>query len=217
MGYTSQSFAVDLQKIRNMFGSGDHGLLEKVKTSNLYEHYADTVEPGEFEALMSDIFIRYIPPEKRKTEKKFFGLITTQQSSTLNPDYGYAYGYALLVICDAFGQHLTPQGDIFYFGSEWKKISQEFSDKGFKVNLDKMWEPGNVFDIPPIGDFPVINSYSKKEISYLVQNLENFEIDDNLGDIDGDEFDEYHVFLKALRDGLLTCQKKDVEWVSFIH
>src|SRR5687768_6296849 len=104
MGYTAQPFAIDLDKVRNVFGSKDQALLEKVKSSHLYDHYASETSDGDFDEILTDLIFHYIRPADRKaTSGGLFGLFKSEPSSGLNPQLAHEYGYALLVICDILG------------------------------------------------------------------------------------------------------------------
>jgi len=182
MGMYAIPFAVDLIKVKNVFGYKDHDLFEKVKTADLYEHYANqddfsgTEYVYDFDEILKDIIFNYVKPENRaapeaKTKRNFWGFKkqspTTTSPSGLNENMGYAYGYALLVICDYLGEHLLPFCDGFYYGRDWKEAVKIIEPKGIQINLSDMFEGNEVFDIPPITDFPAIFCCSKKDIAHI--------------------------------------------------
>jgi hypothetical protein len=214
MGYSAQPFAVDLDKVREVLGSNDLKLLEKIKSSDLYDTYASQSEDCEFDEIIKDLIVRYIKPGNKKEKGVFWVFFKSKSTSGLNPKFAHLYGYALLVICDCVGTYLSEGADIFYAGDIWKEANDLFKSKGIKINLDRMWQTEKLFDIPTIGDFPVISHYSKQEVNYLLTELNKIEIikknvDDNLN--------ELQELLKAFRDGLQICKDKNVEWVSFLH
>lgn len=217
MGYAAQPFAVDLDKVRQVLGSNDLALLEKVKSSPLYDTYASQSDDCDFDEILKDLIVRYVKPSDRKETGGLFGLFKNKQDSGLNPKFAHEYGYALLVICDTLGTYLSEGGDIFYAGDVWKEASLLFKSKGITIDLERMWETEKLFDIPDIADFPVISHYSKQEVSYLLTELNKIEIDEKKADSNSDDFDELQELLKAFRDGLQICQEKNVEWVSFLH
>lgn len=217
MGYTAQPFAVDLDKVRQVIGSNDLTLLEKVKSSDLYDNYASQSEECDFDEILKDLIVRYIKPADRKETGGLFGLFKSKPSSGLNPKFAHQYGYALLVICDTLGTYLSEGGDIFYAGDFWKKANELFKSKGMTIDLDRMWQTEKLFDIPDIADFPVISHYSKQEVNYLLTELNKIEIDERKADSNNDEFDELQELLETFKDGLQICKDKNVEWVSFLH
>jgi hypothetical protein len=217
MGYAAQPFAVDLDKVRQVIGSNDLQLLEKIKSSHLYNHYKSVAKDCDFDEILHDLIVRYIKPADRKETGGLFGLFKSKQTSGLNPKFAHQYGYALLVICDTLGTFLSPGGDIFYAGEFWKEANDLFKNKGITIDLDRMWQEEKLFDIPKITDFPVISHYSKQEVSYLLTELNKIDIDEKKADSNSDDFDDFQMLLKTFRDGLQICKDKNVEWVSFLH
>ncbi len=217
MGYVAQPFAVDLDKVRQVIGSNDLTLLDKVKSSTLYNNYASPAEDCDFDEILKDLIVRYIKPADTKETAGLFGLFKRKQPSALNPKFAHRYGYALLVICDTVGTYLSEGGDIFYSGDCWKEANELFKSKGITIDLDRMWQTEKLFDIPDIPDFPVISHYSKPAISYLLTAFNKIEIDEKKADSDSKDFEELQELLKTFRDGLQICKDKNVEWISFLH
>lgn len=217
MGNYAIPFAVSIDKVREVLGSKDTELLEKVQSANLYENYASQAEDCDFDEILEDLIIRYIKPGDRKATGGVLGFLKSKPGSGLNPKLAHRYGYALLVICDTLGTYLEPHGTTYYAGSVWKQANDLFQNKGISPDLDRMWQTEKLFDIPDISDFPVISHYSKEEVNYLLEELKKIEIDENKESSDDEDVEELHELLKAFRDGLQVCKDKDVEWVSFMH
>jgi hypothetical protein len=217
MGYTAQTFAVDIEKVKNVFGSKDNELLEKIKKSTLYKCYADQHEGDKFDEALKDIICNYINTNDLKKRNLLSSLFSKGKSSGLKTDLASEYGYVVLLICDTIGQHLSKGGDYFYAGDAWKEANELLTQNGSKINLDRMWQPKNLFDIPRITDFPVISHYSSYEIEHLLDVFTRIEIDEQKADVLSENTDDLHILLKAFRDGLLVCKKSNVEWVSFLH
>jgi hypothetical protein len=215
MGYSAQPFAVDIEKVKKAFGSKDQQLLEDVRESRLYEVYADQHEEGLFDKCLVDIIFKYISPENRT---KTFSFANLNDITGLNERAGYVYGYAIMAICEVLGNFLTEnEGDIFYTGKVFDKTCEFLRSKGFKITMERFWEPMKIFDIPFIEDFPVISMFTKDEIKYLFDELLKTELDENKADPDNDDYDEQTELLVVFRDKLKLCLDKDVEWVSFTH
>ncbi len=121
----------------------------------------------------------------------------------------------MLVICDALGTYLSPNGDTFYAGDAWRDANALLKRHGIAPDLDRMWQTEQLFDIPKIDDFPVISHYSKPEIHYLLTGLDKIGLPDTVSE--DDEPEEVIEILTGFRDGLRVCREKDVEWVSFLH
>ncbi|MFN8995296.1 MAG: hypothetical protein ACK5X3_16750 [Pseudomonadota bacterium] len=217
MGYTAQPFAVDLDKVRQVLGSNDQSLLEKIKSSDLYDNYASQSEDCDFNEILNDLIFRYIKPSDKKQPNGLFGIFKGKPTTGLNPKLAHEYGYALLLICNSLGTFLSPGGDIFYAGNIWKEANELFKSKGITIDLDRMWQTEKLFDIPAIADFPVISHYSKQEVDYLLTELNKIGIDEKKASRKSDDFENLQELLKTFRDGLQICKDKNVEWVSFLH
>ncbi len=232
MGMYAIPFAVDILKAKNVFGCKDHDLFEKIKTADLYEHYANpdffsgTEYAYNFDEILKDIIFNYVKPENRtapeaKPTRNFWGFKkpspTITSPSGLNKNMGHAYGYVLLVICDYLGEHLLPFCDGFYYGRDWEEAVSIIEAKGIQINLSDMFEVHQVFDIPQINDFPAIYCYSKKDINHINAVMDKVDIDEAKTDFDNDEFDEVQDMLKNIRESFKRCQAMDVEMIVFTH
>jgi hypothetical protein len=107
MGLTAIPFAVDINKVKRVFGTKDRELLDHIKTADLYDNYAsqseDFPDPKyqyNFDQVLEIIIFHYVKPEDKKVKSNFLGLIKSKPSSGLNGNIPHAYGYVLLVICD---------------------------------------------------------------------------------------------------------------------
>jgi hypothetical protein len=216
MGYSAQPFAIDIQKVKDAFGSKDQVLLDKVKKTKLYDVYADQHDQDEYDKCLEDIVFNYIKPADRKETKKLFGLLKSKPTSGLD-EYGYLYGYALMAICEVLGVFLAKEGDIFYTGNTFDKTNEFLKEKGFKITMERFWEPEKIFDIPDIDDFPVINSFTKEEIRYLYDELVKLNIDESKTNSDNDNYDEQEELLKFFRDKLKVCIDNNTQWLAFTH
>src|SRR5438128_2181165 len=130
MGYTAQPFAADLDRVRNEIGSNDQTLLEKVKSSHLYDTYASQSNDCDFDEILNDLIVRYTKPSDKKETTGLLGLFKGKPTSGLNPKFADQYGYALLVICGTLGTYLSEDGDIFYAGNFCKEANGLFKSKG---------------------------------------------------------------------------------------
>jgi len=222
MGMIAIPFAVDIEKAKNVLGCKDKNLLEKIKTANLYDNYASQTEDFpdpkyqyDFDAVLEDLVFHYIKPEDRKAKHSFFGLKKSKPGTGLKENMGHAYGYALLVICDYLGTQLLPFCDGFYYGRYFEAAVEIMKEKGLQIEMNDMFEPHEVFDIPKIADFPAINLYSRQEINHIVSVIEQIDIDQTKAD--SNDFDEVQEMLKNIRDSFKTCKEQNLEMVTFTH
>lgn len=217
-------FAVDISKVKSVFGSKERELFEKIKTADLYDNYAsqseDFPEPQyqyNFDEGLEDIIFKYVKPEDRKVKSSFLGLKKSKPTSGLNENIAHGYGYVMLVICDYLGIHLLPQCDGFYYGRDFEAAVSIMKENGLQIDLADMFEQHEVFDIPKNNDFPAIKHFTKEEIKHINDVMDKVEIDENKTDFDNEEFDEVQEMLKNIRDSFRTCREKDVEMVTFTH
>ena len=223
MGMYALPFAVDIKKVKAVFGSKDRELLEKIKTADLYSHYEgqdDSV--GEeyqynFDQALEDIIFNYIKPEDRKDKSSFFGLVKSKATSGLNEKIAHGYGYVLLVICDFLGTHMLSECDGFYYGQDFREALDIMNSNGLQIDLGDMFETHDVFDIPKIADFPAITHFTTKDIEHINSIMDKIEIDDDKTDYDNDDFDEVQDMLKNIRDCFRTCKENDLEMLTFTH
>jgi hypothetical protein len=217
-------FAVDIEKVKSVFGCKDRELLEKIKTANLYEHYSsqdsDFADPKyqyDFDQALEDIIFNYVKPEDRKSKSSFLGLVKSKPTSGLNENIAHGYGYVLLVICDYFGTHLLPQCDGFYYGSDFKSAYEVMKEKGLQIDFGEIFEPHQIFDIPKIADFPAMNCFTKVDIEHFNAIMDKVEINEDKANDENEDFDGVQEMLKNIRDSLRICKHKNVEMITFTH
>jgi hypothetical protein len=217
-------FAVDIEKVKAVFGCKDRELLEKIKTAGMYDNYAsqdhDSPEPKyhyDFDQVLKDIIFNYVKPEDRKGKSSFLGLLKSKPTSGLNENIGHGYGYVLLVICDYFGTHLLPYCDGFYYGRDFEAAFEIMKQKGLQIDFGDMFEPHQIFDIPKIADFPAMNYFTKQDIEHFNSIMDKVEIDESKANDDNEDFDEVQEMLKNIRDSFRICKDKNVEMVTFTH
>jgi hypothetical protein len=211
MGYCATAFAVNIQAIRNVFGSKDETLLQKAKNTGMHRCYAGQHPEGLLDQCLQDIIFNYVSVADRKPTKKFFGLMTSDGSSGLNHKLGSEYAYCLMMISEAIGIDLCPEGDIFHISSA-DETNEFLKEKGFKITFQDLENPQSLFDLPKIQTWPVIHSFSKDETKYLYQELCNLQLNP-----DDDESDLDVEILIYWRDKLKICIDNDLEWLSFTH
>ncbi len=223
MSTVATPFAIDIEKVKSVFGCKDRELLEKIKTTNFYSHYENqddfsgTEYLYDFDQALEDIIFNYIKPEDRKVNSSFFGLVKSKTTSGLNEKIGYGYGYVLLVICDYFGNNLLAECDSFYYGRDFEEAFEIMKSKGLQLDLREIFETHDVFDIPKIADFPAITHFTKHNIEHINSILDNIEIVETKTNIEDDDFDEVQYLLKNIIYCFKTCEENDLELITFAH
>ena len=224
MGLVIIPFAVDIQKVKAVFGGKDKDLFEKIKTAKLYDTYASqsndfAIEKYQydFDQALEDIIFNYIKPEERTSKKSWLGLTTSKPTTGLNKNIAHGYGYVLLVICDYLGTHLLPSCDGFYYGRDFEAAVAIMKEQGLQIDLTNIRAQHMLFDIPENSDFPSINSFTKQDIDHINSIMEKIEIDEGKTAAENDEFDEVEEMLKNIRDSFRTCKEMNVEMITFTH
>lgn len=217
-------FAVDINKVKSVFGCKDTALLKKIKEADLYDNYAsqsdDFPDPKyqyNFDEALEDILFKYIKPSERKSKRSFLSFFKSRPDTGLDERIAHGYGYVLLVICDYFGTHLLPQCDGFYYGRDFKAAVEVMKQHELQLDLGDMFEQHDVFDIPKIADFPAIKHFTKPEISHINSVMSKVEIDESKTDFDNEDFDEVQEMLKNIKDAFKYCEEHDIEMVTFTH
>jgi len=224
MGMIAIPFAVDINKVKSVFGSRDRNLLEKIKEAGLYDNYAsqddDFPDPKyqyNFDDALEDILFKYKKPSERKSKISFLSFAKLTPDTGLDERIAHGYGYVILVICDYFGTHLLPQCDGFYYGQDFKSAFKIMKEHGLQLDLGDMFEQHDVFDIPKIADFPAIKHFTKSEIDHINDVMDKIEIDESKTDMESEDFDEVQDMLKNIKDSFNYCREHDIEMVTFTH
>ena len=223
MSLTAIPFAINITKVKSIFGSQDHELLEKIKTANLYNHYA-TQGPSllqynkyNFDQALEDIIFNYIKPELRELKSSFLPLKKSITTSGLNEIIAHSYGYALLVVCDYLGTHLTPQCDALSYGRDFDAAMNVMKEHGLRLDLSDMFNDHDVFDIPKSGDSPTIKHFTQGEIDHINSVMNKVEIDESKIDFESEDFDEVQQMLYYIHKCFKTCSNQNIEMVTFAH
>ncbi|MDR0558740.1 MAG: hypothetical protein LBG92_01095, partial [Prevotellaceae bacterium] len=139
----------------------------------------------------------------------------------------FAYGYALVCICDALGKKL-PYTQEIKLGYETdlidKYLSEDFGVKDLEVNGSLLFIDEPIpFDIPPIDDWPVINVLNKDKLIELDKKMEHIKINNNEVEqlMDGDDEDEdkgcAYIHIKGIMENIKYCIENNLEMINFCH
>ena len=197
-------FGVDLEKARQIFGSKDKALFEKIKEDSYFINYN---EQNPIEDALHDIIFNYVPDSSREPAKsKLFGLVKSKDGSGLYGNWS-DYFYALLSICSVIGKDFSKNGDIFCWTNDWEKINLLLVESSSKYDLDRMSQYKKLFDTPFDDNEGCTNIYYKNEIAEFYIDFVNIE-----NKIDEDTLGFYNEFKIALK----YCKDNQLDLITFL-
>jgi hypothetical protein len=209
MGYYIFSYGIETDKIKAVFNSNDEKILELIKKTEAFKNYKD-----------------FLPKGKETTPEKALEDIIKNRS--YDKKSNFAYGYALICICEALGNKL-PYIQEIKFGYETdlidKYLAEDFGIKDLEVNGSLLFIDEPIpFDIPPRDDWPVINVLKKEKLIELDKKMEHIKI--NAGEIeellDGDDEEDEdkgcaYEHIKGIMENIKYCIKNNLEMINFCH
>lgn len=197
--------ALDIDVIKNVFGSKNETLYNQLLTSEFFKKYD---EEYSFKTELYNIIFNYVPPENRIIKSnKLFGLIKGNDGRGLEGEWN-DYGYALLTMCCCLGDKLSIDETEFVYGESWWQINTLLRENGASFDLSRMNESKQIFDTPYEYDDIYTNHYHKKEILEFVSHIFNME----------KEIKEAHLPLfNSLKKGLLHCADKNLDLIIFSY
>lgn len=156
MSYTLTPVAVDLDQVRAAIGSKDKALLAKLKKA-----FASDLE--QIDELLEDVLDEDDDPAAAADTLRHlvFG-------EPLRDDLGFAYGYALGMLCGHFGRTL-PNDEWSAMRGDWFETVQKVvakagvPKKAFEVS--RLAFRGSPVPLPEIDDFPFIGYLTRGEIT----------------------------------------------------
>lgn len=176
-----------------------------VEVEHLLAPSTFTAEPEEFFDWMTQVHAHSLdePAIRTALRELFFAQEPTGSE-------GWAYGYALKVLCERFGGWL-PNG-------HWYPIrTSGFDAVGAALrSIDVAFDPtdliysGSPVDLPPIDDFPCIGHLTLAELKPLAESL-------NAADLSAIEESSLVDSITELRGWVNTCVERDSDLVCFYH
>ncbi len=203
MGRIAIPIGVNIDRVKKVFGSKDETLVNNVLSSDAYLKFD---EDHSFKRELYDIIFNYVPVENRIVQpSKLFGLIKGDDGRGLKGDWN-DYGYALLVICSYLGKKFSETNVEYIYGDSWWKINTLLRENGSSLDLSRMHETKQIFDTPFEADDIYINSYSREEISQLL----------NVFTVHDEKTEEHHSDLyRSFKEGLSHCEKNNLDVIVF--
>ena len=205
MGRLIIPIGIDIDTVKNVFGSKDDSLFKQILESKFFKILDEDVS---FKRELFDIIFNYIPQENRTTvPSKLFGLIKGYDGRYMEGEWN-DYGYALLTICCCLGDKFSEDVTEFIYGDSWFQINSLFRTSGSKLDLSRMFETKQIFDTPFEHDDIYTNFYNKKEVIEFIAYILILEKDmkkDNL------------MLFNSLKKGLLNCQNINLDLIIFSY
>lgn len=208
MGYYIFSYGINTETIRNVFGSKDQALLERVEQHHIFRGYADDDW---------DDFNTGIEP----------ALDHMISGKPMDAGAAHVYGYALIGICATLGREL-PHTQEIKLGYETdfinKALAEDFNLKNISIEEILFAENSNPFPVPEITDWPLIGVLKLDEVIKLRARLQHVTITqeriDALTESEDEEEEEKgyaYEHLKGILENLDFCISHKLDLVSFCH
>ena len=201
MGYYLFSNGIKTDKIQAVFGSKDQALLQEVEESSAFDNY------GHF--TIEDI--------ETNTYKALEHIINGTPQDT---QAGFAYGYAIVCLCDVLGAPLPNYHEI-KLGVETDLIKtylkEDFGINDIDLPLILLADNTNPFPIPAIEDWPVIGLVKTADLALLCKELEAVKItDEQLEGLD-EEKEFIYEHIREFIENIQFCVKNDLDLITFCH
>lgn len=203
MGRVAIPISVDVEKVKQVFGSKDEALFKKILSSLVYKQFD---EDYSFKSELQAIIFNYVSPDNRIVKpKKMFGLVKGDDGRGLQGDWN-DYGYAVLAICCSIGKRFSEIDKDFMYNDNWWKINTLLRENKCTIDLSRMHQSRQIFDTPYVVDDIYTNLYTKEEVEHLVKAMYV-----NEDKVEHYNFELYHSF----RKGLLHSQENKLDVLVF--
>jgi hypothetical protein len=209
MGYYIFSYGIETEKIKAAFHSHDEKFLTSISKTDTFENYKDFLPEG----------------KKTNPQKALEDIIN---NNPYDADSNFAYGYALICLCDYLGQELPYAQEIkLWVETDLidKYLAEDFGVKDLVVNGSILFIDEPIpFDIPPRDDWPVISVVHKNQLAEIYKKLKHIKITDDeietLFDSD-DEDDEdkacAYEHIKGIIENIACCIEHNLDIINFAH
>ena len=209
MGYYIYSYGIEVDKIKAVFNSNDEKTLKLIKSTQAYKNHKG-----------------FLPKGKKTTPEKALEDIVKNRPYDVKSNF--AYGYALICICEALGKKLPYTQEIKIWVETDiidKCLSEDFGIKDVETNGSLLFIDEPIpFDLPQRDDWPVISVLNKENLIELNKKLKIIKIDDKiiqkLLDGDSDEDEEKgcaYMHIKGIMENIKYCIKNSLEMINFCY
>jgi hypothetical protein len=199
MGYQLTPIAVDIDALRLAIGSGDAGLVGKVRgrfyteIKRIDRLLKEVLDPDEEPLTTSDLLRQLILGEPRRE------------------DAGFGYGYCLELICRQIGQALPNSEWSAMHGDWFDAVAAALRDCGVNSSalaIRDLAFRGSPVPLPPIDDFPGIGYLTAAEIGTARAALA-------AADLSRLDDEEVAASIRQVQEWLNTCADSNRDLVCF--
>lgn len=199
MGYQLTPIGVELDSLRRALGSGDAGLVGKVRgrfyteSKRIDRLLKEVLDPDEEPLTTGDILRHLIMGEPRRE------------------DAGFGYGYCLELICRQLGQALSNSAWSAMHGDWFDTVAAALRDCGVNSSalaIRDLAFRGPPVPLPPIDDFPGIGYLTAAEIGTARAALA-------AADLSHLDDGEVVASIRQVQEWLDTCMESNRDLVCF--
>ena len=208
MGVVIIPFAIDVEKVKSVFGSKNEMLHEQIINSSVFKKYDEFYS---FKRELKDVIFNYIPKKERVVKApKLFGLIKGNDGSGLNGEWN-DYGHALLCICTQTGHSLIENEGKLKYNSAFVKLNEELIKNGSSYDFERVTRYKRIFDTPFEEDDICTNYFDKNEVIYMYGQIKALKEKNTWTDI------EFTRLIDRMERGFSYCMRHNLDWVSFSY
>ncbi|HEY1039834.1 MAG TPA: hypothetical protein VGF30_10540 [Bacteroidia bacterium] len=208
MGTIVMPFAIDMEKVKSVFGSKNKTLHQQILQSRIFEKYD---EKYSFKKELKDVIFNYVPENERIVlAPKLFGLIKGNDGSGMEGEWN-DYGYALLCICGNIGKCLSENEGTLKYNGTIERLNELLKQNESGLNFERVVTYRKLFDTPYEEEDICSNYFDKNEIKEMLAELVIAKSKADQGDV------ELVRLIDRMERGFKYCIKYDCEWVSFSY
>jgi len=213
MAHTIFSYGIKTEEIKSVFGCKNIIILNKIRDTSSFEAYKD-----------------FLPENFNKTpEQAIDDIIYGKPFDTKS---NYAYGYALICFCEAFGDILPYEYEYeerdIYLGAQTdlinKILAEEYGLTNFLIEERLLGKDTHPFDIPKIDRLPLIGMIKNQELKTLKAKLKHIKITDKKiekleesSDVEDNKKGIAYQHIQAFINNIKDCIEFDFDYITFSH
>jgi hypothetical protein len=212
MGYSIFSLGLKVNNVKSVFGCKNHVTLLEISETDTFKKYFENSNN-------SDSLHGH-----KAISKALLDIISGDK---FDEKLGSNYGYAMICICDYIGQKL-PFTEYIKLGNKTDFISQiledDFQLQGFDIEKVLLEHNTNAFEIPYLGDFPIMGLLLNSELIELQKKMQYITISDEdiakLNEGDAWKTIEKKFAFESIRgiiQNINYCVEYNLDMVNFCH
>jgi hypothetical protein len=213
MAETIFSFGIKTEEIQSIFGCENIIIYNKIKETKSFEAYKN-----------------FLPENFVKTPAQAIEDIIYDKP--IDNIANYAYAYALICFCEAFGDVLPYEYEFeerdIYVGTQTDLIntilSNEYGLTNFLIEETLLGKDTHPFDIPKVDKYPLIGMITNKELKDLKAKLKHIKITDKkiekLTESENEEDTKKglaYQHIQAFINNINDCIEFGYDYISFSH